>query len=60
MTILMQDIENISSMLSGEIISVLYDIVMISGISFFLIYTYWKLAIVVFLALFVLLFIQKN
>lgn len=35
MTILMQDIENISSMLSGEIISVLYDIVMISGISFF-------------------------
>lgn len=60
MTILMQDIENISSMLSGEIISVLYDIVMISGISFFLIYTYWKLAIVVFLALFVLLFIQKK
>ena len=60
LTILMQDIENVSGMLSREIINVGYDIIMIIGISVFLIYTYWKLSIVVFIILVLLIFVQKK
>lgn len=60
LTILMQDIENVSGMLSREIISVGYDIVMIVGISIFLICTYWKLSVIVFITLFLLIFAQKK
>lgn len=60
LTILMQDIENVSDMLSREIINVGYDIIMIIGISVFLIYTYWKLSIVVFIILVLLIFVQKK
>lgn len=60
LTILMQDIENVSGMLSREIINVGYDIIMIIGISVFLIYTYWKLSIVVFISLVLLIFVQKK
>lgn len=60
LTILMQDIENVSSMLSREIISVIYDLVMIIGISIFLLYTYWKLAVIVFITLLILILAQKK
>ena len=60
LTILMQDIENVSGMLSREVISVGYDIIMIVGISVFLIYTYWKLSIIVFTILVLLIFVQKK
>lgn len=60
LTILMQDIENVSGMLSREIINVGYDIIMIIGISVFLIYTYWKLSIVIFIILVLLIFVQKK
>lgn len=60
LTLLMQDIENVSGMLSSQVISILYDIVMIMGVSVFLIYTYWKLAIIVFLTLIVLIVSQKR
>lgn len=60
LTLLMQDIENVASMLSRDIISVIYDIIMIVGISVFLIYTYWKLAVIVFITLLVLILAQKK
>lgn len=60
LTILMQDIENVSGMLSREIISVGYDMVMILGISIFLICTYWKLSVIVFITLLLLIFVQKK
>ena len=52
--------DNVSGMLSREIINVGYDIIMIIGISVFLIYTYWKLSIVVFIILVLLIFVQKK
>lgn len=60
LVLFMQDIDNLSSMLSHQIVNIFFDVLMIIGISSFLIYTYWKLAITTFLVIIVLLVIQKK
>lgn len=60
LTLFMQDIENISNMLSYQFINIIYNIIMLIAISVFLINTCWQLAIVVYIILIVLLGTQKK
>lgn len=60
LVLFMQDIDNLSSLLSQQIIHIFFDVLMLIGISAFLIHTYWKLAVVVFLVIIILLVVQKK
>nr|WP_297936302.1 ABC transporter ATP-binding protein [uncultured Lachnoclostridium sp.] len=60
LTLFMQDIENVSNMLSSQVISIIFDIITVVGIALFLFYTYFKLSLIVFIILVILVRYQKR